>query len=220
MIEDKMKTSIEFLKAAFKKYPGKKVIAFTGGKDSVLMLELTMMAFGKIPCDVFYIDSGLDHEETVEFIEEARKHWGFKLVKFVHKPTLKKFHASTDHSERGGLARELKIETIKMVVKAGYDVMMVGIRWDEHESRSKEAYCVDWDDHSRIHPILHFKEKDVWKFIKKYKTPCNPLYKQGYRSLGEKEFTKKVRNPFASERSGRDPEKEKIMKRLRQLGYF
>ena len=54
----------------------------------------------------------------------------------------------------------------------------------------------------RIHPLLHFTEKDIWKYIKNQKIPYVSLYDKGYRSLGEKEFTK----PAASgggERSGR-----------------
>jgi phosphoadenosine phosphosulfate reductase len=97
---------------------------------------------------------------------------------------------------------------------------MVGIRWDEHPARSSETYFSPREDHMRVHPILHFTEKDVWSYIRRNNVPYNPLYDKGYRSLGAKIDTEPVADPDAPERAGREKEKEKIMERLRELGYF
>jgi hypothetical protein len=43
------------------------------------------------------------------------------------------------------------------------------------------------------------------------------LYDKGYKSLGEASFTEPT---GGDERSGRDAEKERIMKKLREMGYF
>jgi 3'-phosphoadenosine 5'-phosphosulfate sulfotransferase (PAPS reductase)/FAD synthetase len=67
---------------------------------------------------------------------------------------------------------------------------------------------------------LHFRESDIWDYIKKFKVDYNPLYDKGYRSIGEKPFTKPVREAGDPERAGREKDKEKIMERLRALGYF
>lgn len=95
-------------------------------------------------------------------------------------------------------------------------------------------------DHVRVHPILHWTELDVWKFIKEKNLPISPLYisKNGYRyrSLGcmpctvpiksdaktIDEIIEELKTTTIEERSGRsqDKEKEQVMRRLRSLGYM
>jgi len=95
-------------------------------------------------------------------------------------------------------------------------------------------------DHVRVHPILHWTELDIWKFMKDKNLPINPLYisKNGYRyrSLGcmpctvpiksdaktIDEIIEELKTTMIEERSGRsqDKEKEQVMRRLRSLGYM
>lgn len=92
--------------------------------------------------------------------------------------------------------------------------------------------------HVRVHPILHWDEIDIWKYIKEKGIPVNPLYfaenGKRYRSLGcmpcTKPFKSNVKNvddmieelkkTEESERMGRHTEKEQILRRLRALGYM
>ena len=103
--------------------------------------------------------------------------------------------------------------------------------------------------HVRRHPMLHWSEIDVWKFIKLRNLPYNPLYRSDYvseaypqfrgkrfRSLGCQpctfpiessastvdEIIEELRTTRIHERNGRiqDKEKEQIMRKLRALGYF
>jgi len=95
-------------------------------------------------------------------------------------------------------------------------------------------------NHVRVHPILHWSELDVWKFIGEKNLPINPLYisKNGYRyrSLGcmpctvpiksvaktIDEIIEELKTTTIEERSGRsqDKEKEQVMRRLRAMGYM
>jgi phosphoadenosine phosphosulfate reductase len=79
-----------------------------------------------------------------------------------------------------------------------------------------------------VHPILHFRERDIWNTIHEYHIPFCSLYYQGYRSLGTKGSTIKTSDIPAweqdlentPERAGRGQEKEEIMAQLRTLGYM
>ncbi|MDP7324079.1 MAG: sulfate adenylyltransferase subunit CysD [Candidatus Woesearchaeota archaeon] len=93
-------------------------------------------------------------------------------------------------------------------------------------------------NHVRVHPLLHWSELDIWRYIESEEIPVNPLYfsKEGkrYRSLGCIPCTQ----PFSSEsksvpaiieeigqlttneRSGRNQDKAEVMERLRALGYM
>jgi len=108
--------------------------------------------------------------------------------------------------------------------------MFTGIRWDEHGAREQETYFSKRSNpsHTRIHPLLHFTERDIWDVTFGLGIPFNSLYKQGYRSLGTKHGTDKNSNIPAweqdlensSERENRSAEKEKMMAQLRAWGYM
>ena len=112
----------------------------------------------------------------------------------------------------------------------GVAAMMVGIRHDEQSARANETYFSPREapDHTRVHPILHFREADVWDAIRNHSIPYVKLYEQGYRSLGAKHSTTRTTDVPAwqqdlentVERQGRRQDKEGIMERLRELGYM
>jgi sulfate adenylyltransferase subunit 2 len=145
-----------------------------------------------------------------------------------------------------------------------FDGLFVSIRRDEHGIRGKERYFsprdkdFKWDyknqqpeiwdfisvaedtGHVRIHPLLHWTELDIWRYIKQEQIPLNSLYfarnGQRYRSLGCTQCTvgvesqastideiiEELQTTTTSERAGRmqDKEQENVMQRLRALGYM
>lgn len=110
-----------------------------------------------------------------------------------------------------------------------------GLRWDEQPDRDQDPYTEDKEGdeftkaHTRIRPILHFTERDIWDTTLYFDIPYCPLYENGYRSLGAKttsniaeEGTPAWKQDLENtvERAGRRQDKEKAMARLRQLGYM
>lgn len=109
-----------------------------------------------------------------------------------------------------------------------------GLRWDEHPARFDDEYfeCIEAahlvPEHTRIRPILHFTERDLWTTYAAFGIPYCSLYEQGYRSLGARTTSLKCSDVPAwdqdldntDERSGRRQDKEKAMERLRKLGYM
>ncbi len=109
-----------------------------------------------------------------------------------------------------------------------------GLRWDEHPARFNDEYFEDVPAahlvpaHTRIRPILHFTEKDLWDTYAAFNIPHCVLYERGYRSLGAKTTSLKGSDIPAweqdlentDERGFRRQDKEKAMERLRKLGYM
>jgi phosphoadenosine phosphosulfate reductase len=110
-----------------------------------------------------------------------------------------------------------------------------GLRWDEHPARFHDEYFEFKEgeylvpEHTRIRPILHFTEKDLWDTYTAFKIPYCILYERGYRSLGAKTtsqisvegipaWEQDLEN--TEERGGRRQDKEKAMERMRKLGYM
>lgn len=110
-----------------------------------------------------------------------------------------------------------------------------GLRWDEQAARFDDEYFEHKEgeylipEHTRMRPILHFTEKDMWDTYAAFDIPYCPLYEQGYRSLGAKTtslisiegvpaWEQDLEN--TEERAGRRQDKEKAVERLRKLGYM
>jgi len=218
-LDKKIEKSKEIICRALKRFGKDKIaIAWTGGKDSTVVLHLVRQVYGsKVPARVFFNDSELEFPEVLKFIKKISNAWKLDLIWMKHaKSDLRKLKANPNPR----LARMAKIRTISLAIKK-YKIkaFIVGIRHDEHIARAKEKYFSPRKNHTRIHPILHFTEVDVWKYIKMFKVPYVSLYDRGYRSLGEAPFTRPV-GKNEGERKGRDQDKERVMKRLRALGYW
>lgn len=121
------------------------------------------------------------------------------------------------------------------IEKHGVKGIFQGLRRDEQDARAQDEYFEVKEAahlipaHTRIKPILHFTERDVWNTYQVHKIPYCVLYEQGYRSLGAKS-TSAIAQPgvpaweqdleHTKERAGRRQDKEQMMARLRQLGYM
>lgn len=222
-LQEKIAKANSAIKEATQRFNSQSVVvAWTGGKDSTVLLHLIHTYFnGSVPFPVMFNDSTMEFDEIYEFIERIAKEWELQLVIVKHDDQeLEEFFATNDDERRKELVRIMKIHALdRFQKKHGIEAYIAGIRWDEHPARSKESYISPRKGHIRIHPILHFTEEDIWEYIKTFTVPYVSLYDQGYRSLGEKPFTTKA-GKDQGERSGRDFDKEQQMEKLRAMGYW
>jgi len=111
----------------------------------------------------------------------------------------------------------------------------MALRRDEQAARKEDEYFTNHEaghlmpEHTRVSPILHFTERDIWDNTHLHNLPYCSLYKIGYRSLGARSSSNpgEVGVPAweqdlenVPERAGRRQDKEKAMERLRKLGYM
>lgn len=114
--------------------------------------------------------------------------------------------------------------------RRGIAALVTAIRWDEHEARFSEDYFSQRSvpPHLRVHPLLHFRERDIWEATFFLGLPFCELYRLGYRSLGTRSGTVRASDlpaweqdlEHTPERAGRATEKERSMAALRSLGYL
>lgn len=258
------KKSISIIREAKAQFttPG---VLWSTGKDSTATLWLCRKAFfGRLPFPVIHIDTGYKFPEIYEFRNRIAAQWGLNLV--IAKNANAFDSGMSPDKGRLECCTLLKTKALKdLVSRGGFDALILAIRRDEHGVRAKERYFsprdVDfswnyedqpaelWDlyvkpsedfSHMRIHPILHWTELDVWRYVKQEGLPVNPLYfargGKRYRSLGCMPCTVPVSSAASTideivaeletseipERSGRSQDKEKayMMQKLRALGYM
>ena len=205
-----------------------------------------------------FIDEGHVFEEILELVNKVKTEWGIEVEfvkntdvsdKAEHLGAQVKVATLNERNRRE--IKHLKFEeeafpfepesfvgnhlmkTVAMNVfieNHNVKALSTAIRWDEQEARIEEDFFSSRTEpeHLRIHPILHFTERDIWNTIHNHNIPFCALYCEGYRSLGAKGSTVKVSDVPAweqdlentPERSGRGHEKEAVMSKLRSLGYM
>jgi sulfate adenylyltransferase subunit 2 len=235
------------------------------GKDSTTLLWLVRKAFyGQVPFPIMHLDTGYKFKEIYEFRDEYAKKWGLELIISKNQRALDKGVGPT--KGKFECCTELKTNTLKETIAQGkFKALFLGIRRDEHGIRAKERFFSPrdedfewsykeqppelWDqyktktkeeEHIRVHPLLGWRELDVWEYIKREGIPIVPLYfaKDGrrYRSIGCQtccapvdsqaatldEIIEELKVSKVAERSGRAQDKESayMMQKLRSLGYM
>jgi phosphoadenosine phosphosulfate reductase len=219
-LEAKVAKSQEILREALGKFGDKMALAWTGGKDSTTILHLLReLGGGTVPIPVLNIDTGAKFKEIYEFRDRLAQEWQLNLIIAKNDEALKTIAIAANREE---CCMRLKTEVIAASIRSyGWQALITGMRWDEQPDRHKEDYFSprSTPEHVRVHPILHFSELDIWRYLSTRNVPYCSLYRKGYRSLGCEPCT--VRGvPGGVERAGRSPQKEEVMKRLRAMGYF
>lgn len=181
----------------------KKVILFSGGKDSIVLVHLAKKAFwpAKMPFSLMHIDTGHNFEETLKFRDDLAKELDVELfVRLVQ--------ASIDQGkvveETGINASRNKAQTVTLldaIEELKIDVAVGGGRRDEEKARAKERFFShrnefgQWDpknqrpelwnifnshkkfgEHFRVFPISNWTELDVWQYILSEKIELPALY--------------------------------------------
>jgi len=217
-LEEKEKESRKLLKEAIEKFGMEKVaVAWSGGKDSTTVLHLIKQEFKKVIIPVVFIDTSVKFKEIYSFRDKIAKEWNLNLIIVKNEEALKTIKIAQNKEECCYLLKTIPLR--EAITSHGWQALITAVRWDEQEARKNETYFSrrETPPHTRIHPILHFRELDIWAYIRKYNIPYCELYHKGYRSLGCAPCTK---IGGEAERAGRDKNKEEIMQRLRGMGYF
>ena len=244
----------------------KPALLWSIGKDSTTLVWLARKAFlGRIPFPVLHIDTSHKFAEIYEFRDRRAAEFGLDLIIARNDAALGEGVGPTA-GEKLACCTRLKTEALKQAIAAhGFEAVILGIRRDEHGIRAKERYFSPRDEdfrwdyrnqpaemwgqyratgaegtHVRVHPLLHWTELDVWRYVQREKMPICPLYfaKNGkrYRSIGcssccepiasnadtVDKIVEELRGTTTSERAGRAQDKESAytMQKLRALGYM
>jgi len=187
-LRHKIGQAIDILETANKLFNGNLAIAFSGGKDSLAALHLTLQLNSNLP--VIFNNTTVEFPETLMFARNLTKEWHLNMCTTVPRQSF--FHAVKEkgwagHEDRW-CCRPYKDEpAFKFLVGRDIGAEITGTTRTESIYRrsltpfrmpKKEPYII------RINPIYDWNEWEVWAYIRKNRLPYNPLYDLGYRRIG------------------------------------
>jgi sulfate adenylyltransferase subunit 2 len=224
----------------------KPVMLYSVGKDSAVMMHLTMKAFfpGKPPFPMMHVDTTWKFREMIEFRDQRIKDLGWDLIVHINQEGVDMgispfVHGSAKHTDI------MKTQGLKQALnKYGFDAAFGGARRDEEKSRAKERVYsfrdknhrwdpknqrpelwniyngrVDKGESIRVFPLSNWTELDIWQYIHLENIPIVPLYFAAKRPVVERDGTLIMVDDDRMP-IGPDDKVEEKMVRFRTLGCY
>ena len=189
-------------------------LLFSGGKDSVVMLELAIRAFApaRIPFPVMHVDTGHNFPEVIEFRDRRLEAAGARLVVASVQDSI---DAGRVVEQTGPRASRNLLQTVTLldaIEEHGFDAVFGGARRDEEKARAKERVFSfrddfgQWDpkaqrpelwslyngrhrkgEHIRVFPISNWTELDVWQYLRTEEVEIPSIYFAHKRRVFERD---------------------------------
>jgi sulfate adenylyltransferase subunit 2 len=217
------------------------VLLFSGGKDSIVMLELARKAFApaRIPFPVMHVDTGLNFPDVLEFRDKRVAELGVELIVASVPDAIA---AGTVKEEPNGSRNRIQTPVLLDAVEEhGFTALFGGARRDEDKARAKERVFSfrdefgQWDPknqrpeiwdlyNGRIHlgesirvfPLSNWTELDIWQYILREQIAIPPLYLAQEREVVERQGMLYAVNRFIQPREGEPVRRETV--RYRTVG--
>jgi len=217
------------------------VLLFSGGKDSIVMLELARKAFApaRIPFPVLHVDTGLNFPEVLEFRDRRVAELGVELVVASVPDAIA---AGTVRPEPNGSRNRIQTPVLlDAVERHGFTALFGGARRDEDKARAKERMLSfrdefgQWDpknqrpelwdlyngrihlgEQIRVFPLSNWTELDIWGYIASEQIAVPPLYLAAERDVVDRAGMLYAVNEFITPRDGERVTRESV--RYRTVG--
>ena len=170
----------------------KKVILFSGGKDSIVLVHLARKAFwpARIPFSLMHIDTGHNFEETLKFRDDLARELDAELIVRLVQNSIDEGKVVEETGINASRNKAQSVTLLDAIEELRIDVAVGGGRRDEEKARAKERFFShrnefgQWDpknqrpelwnifngrknfgEHFRVFPISNWTELDVWQYI-------------------------------------------------------
>lgn len=178
--KEKVDRSMTLIREAYEKYGDGLVVADSLGKDSVAVWDLAKKVAPEIRG--FIITTRFKPKETVQFMhEEVARYPELEVYKNDVEIPDKLYATDPDRC-----CHLLKVEPTRLAVEEmNVQCWVTGLRCTEGRTRVDFKEVEERDkDLIKLNPILIWKEREVWQYLALNRVTVNPLYAEGYRSLG------------------------------------
>ena len=168
-------------------------VALASSLSAEDMVLTDVIARAGLPIEVFVLNTGRLHADTLALIQETRER--YPIVFNVYEPDAQAvqqyvtihgrdaFYGSLELRKRCCEIR--KVEPLRRAL-AGKRAWITGQRRTQSATRTELAEREYDAVHGlqKFNPLATWSEDEVWDYVREHQLPYNPLYDQGYRSIG------------------------------------
>ena len=200
--------ALQCLEAVAASYGPAALSSSLGAEDMVLT---DMIAREGLPIEVFTLDTGRLHAETLALVARVQAYYGLALrilrpepmavADYVSRHGRDAFYESRALRERCCEIR--KVEPLRRALE-GKRGWITGLRREQSPARAALPVA-GFDAALRIakfNPLAEWSHEDVWAYLREHRVPTNPLHARGFPSIGCEPCTRAVR-PGEDTRAGR-----------------
>ena len=219
----------------------KPALLFSGGKDSIVMLDLAVRAFwpAPVPFPVVHIDTGHNFPEVLAFRDRVVHELGLNLVVgSVQEAIDRGLVAEEPNGSRNRIQTPVLLDTAE---KYGFTALLGGARRDEEKARAKERVVSfrdefgQWDPknqrpelwnlyNARVHvgesirvfPLSNWTELDIWHYIAARAVQIPSIYYAHEREVFDRNGMLFAANEFCRPKDGEETFVETV--RYRTVG--
>jgi sulfate adenylyltransferase subunit 2 len=219
------------------------VLLFSGGKDSVVMLRLAVMAFhpARIPFPIMHVDTGHNFPELIEYRDRVVDELGVRLVVASVQASIDAGRVVEQTGPRSSRNALQTVTLLDAITEHRFDAVFGGGRRDEERARAKERVFSfrdefgQWDpknqrpelwelyngrhrkgEHVRVFPLSNWTELDIWNFVAERQIELPALYYAHHREVVRRDSMLMAVTPFLELIDGEEPFTELV--RFRTIG--
>ena len=178
--KQKIDRSMTLIEEAYSEYGDALVVANSLGKDSVVAWHLAKRVSPAIRG--FIVTTRFKPPETIKFMQEQVAQYPELQIFRNDENIPDKLH----ETDPDACCDALKVEPTRWAMDS-MDVgcWLTGLRCTEGRTRVDYREVEERDEGLlKLNPILIWYEREIWQYLALNEVPVNPLYSEGYRSLG------------------------------------
>ncbi len=189
---------------ALENFPGHVVLTSSFGAQSAVCLHLVSIQQPDIP--VVLVDTGYLFPETYQFIDDLTERLSLNL--HIYRAQ----HSSSWQEARYGKLWEQglegierynhinKVEPMQRALKdLGATAWISGLRRQQAKSRQQLEVLLWRNGRCKVHPLIDWTDRDVYRYLTRCNLPYHPLWEQGYVSIGDVHTTRRLADGMSEE---------------------
>lgn len=189
---------------ALENFPGRVVLTSSFGAQSAVCLHMVTRQQPDIP--VVLVDTGYLFPETYRFIDDLSERLALNL--HIYRAS---YSAAWQEARYGklweqgleGIERYNRLNKVEPMQRALRDLnaaaWISGLRRQQAKSRQHIEVLVWRNGRCKIHPLIDWTDRDIYRYLSQYGLPYHPLWHQGYVSIGDVHTTRPLVDGMSEE---------------------